>query len=104
MRLVKIILGLFLLILVASDAAAQNVSTDFDPRVNFSQYKTYLWISPPWIVADPLMEPRLIDAVNNALTAKGWRPVTEGADVGIVAHVATQERHTLETFYDGFGG
>jgi hypothetical protein len=61
MRLVRIILGLFLLIVVASDAAAQNVSSDFDPRVNFSQYKTFMWISPPRIVADPLMEPRLID-------------------------------------------
>lgn len=46
-----------------SDAAAQNVSTDFDPRVNFSQYKTFMWISPPRIVEDPFMEPCLIDAV-----------------------------------------
>jgi hypothetical protein len=104
MRLVRIILGLFLLIMVASDVAAQNVSTDFDPRVNFSQYKTYMWISPPRIVGDPFMEPRLIDAVNAALAAKGWQLVSQGADVSLVAHVATRERHTVETFYDGFGG
>jgi hypothetical protein len=27
-----------------------------------------------------------------------------GRDIGIVAHVATRRKHTLETFYDGFPG
>jgi hypothetical protein len=104
MRFTRIILGIFLVMAVAADARAQKVATDFDPHAPFPQYKTFMWIRPPKIEADPLMEPRLVDAVNAALTAKGWQMVTEGADVGLVAHVATRERHTLETFYDGFGG
>jgi hypothetical protein len=104
MRLTKIIVGLFLFISLASEAMAQKITTDFDPRASFGQYKTFMWIRPPKIEMDPLMEPRLMEAINAALTAKGWQLVTEGADVGLVVHVATQERHTLETFYDGFGG
>jgi|SRR5580704_7453089 hypothetical protein len=104
MRLRRIIIGLFLLMLVAGDAMAQKITTDFDPRANFSEYKTFTWIRPPKVEMDPFMEQRLVEAIDAALTAKGWQPVTEGADVGIVAHVATRERHTLETFYEGFGG
>ncbi|MFZ0583359.1 MAG: DUF4136 domain-containing protein [Candidatus Acidiferrales bacterium] len=104
MRFTRIIIGWFLLMLVAGDAMAQKITTDFDPRANFSQYKTFTWIRPPKVEMDPFMEQRLVEAINAALTAKGWQPATEGADVGIVAHVATRERHTLETFYNGFGG
>jgi hypothetical protein len=104
MRFTRIIMGLFLLMLVAGDAMAQKITTDFDARANFSQYKTFMWIRPPKVEMDPFMEQRLVEAINAALTAKGWQPVTEGADVGIVAHVATRELHTLETFYNGFGG
>ena len=93
MRLTKIIVGLFLFILLASEAMAQKITTDFDPRASLGQYKTFMWIRPPKIEMDPLMEPRLMDAINAALTAKGWQLVTEGADVGLVAHVATRERH-----------
>lgn len=104
MRFTRVIIGLFLLMLVAGDAMAQKITTDFDPRANFAEYKTFTWIRPPKVEMDPFTEQRLVEAINAALTAKGWQPVTEGADVGIVAHVATQERHTLETFYEGFGG
>lgn len=104
MRFTRIMIGLFFLMLVAGDAMAQKIITDFDSRANFSQYKTFMWIRPPKVAMDPFMEQRLVEAINAALAAKGWQPVTEGADVGIVAHVATRERHTLETFYNGFGG
>jgi hypothetical protein len=105
MRAPKLTLGLlFMLLFVAISSRGQTVKTDFDPSAHFSSYKTFMWIEPPHIRADPLMEPRLVNAVNSALISKGWQLVQSGADVGIVAHVATKERHTLETFYDGFGG
>jgi len=83
--------------------SAQKVTTDFDHSVNFSQYKTFMWLREPRM-SDPLMKRRVIDAINKQLTAKGWQLVTEGADVGIIANGATTEEHTLETFYTGFGG
>lgn len=104
MRLLKIMFGFFALLLVAGSLDAQKVSFDYDHNANFSQYKTFMWIKPVHYRQDPFMEQRIMDAVNAQLTAKGWQLVTEKADVGVVAHIATLEEHSLETFYDGFGG
>jgi hypothetical protein len=104
MRYLRITVGLFILLAFAAHAKAQKISTDYDPKANFSDYKTFTWIRPPTFRSDPLMTQRILDDVNAALTAKGWQEVSEGADVGIAAHVATRREHTLETFYNGFGG
>lgn len=104
MRSLRMLLGLLLFLGIAITAGAQKVSIDYDHQVNFSDYKTFSWIRPPHYRPDPLMDQRITDAVNAALTAKGWQYVPEGGDVGIAAHVATREEHSLETFYDGFGG
>src|ERR1700719_4356979 len=101
MRSLKMLFGLLLLFGIAITAEAQKVSIDYDRQVNFSGYKTYTWIRPPHFRPDPLMDQRIIEAVNAALTAKGWQYVAEGGDVGIAAHIATREDHTLETFYTG---
>ncbi len=53
---------------------------------------------------DPLMVDRIKEAVNGALTAKGWTQVDSGGDVSIVAVEIMQNQQTLNTFYDGFGG
>ncbi|HEX4076795.1 MAG TPA: DUF4136 domain-containing protein [Candidatus Acidoferrales bacterium] len=104
MRSLKTCLALFLLLGITTTVRAQSVSVDYDHRANFSGYKTFMWINRPHYRPDPIMDQRLMDAVNAALTAKGWQLVTEGADVGVAVHIATRQKHTLETFYDGFGG
>jgi hypothetical protein len=90
MRFLKISLAVLVLLLTASSVKAQKVAIDYDHRANFSQYKTFMWIKPPHYRGDPLMEQRITEYVNAQLTAKGLQLVSEG--------------HTLETFYDGFGG
>jgi Domain of unknown function (DUF4136) len=104
MRFLKISLAVLVLLLMASSVKAQKVAIDYDHRANFSQYKTFMWIRPPHYRGEPLMEQRITEYVNAQLTARGLQPVSEGADLGVAAHVATREQHTLETFYDGFGG
>jgi|ERR1700730_6173281 len=99
----KITLGLLVLLLVAELAAVAKIVSDYDPSASFSQYKTFMWIKKPHM-DDPLMDDRIINAINSELTAKGWTLVTEGADIGVAAHVATRKQHNLETFYNGFGG
>jgi uncharacterized protein DUF4136 len=100
----KFSFAFLLALFLTSQVKAQKVSTDFDPKANFSDYKTFMWIGHPRVKEDPLMEQRIVDAVSAALVAKAWQQVTEGADVGVMAHVATEREHTLETFYSGFGG
>jgi len=50
------------------------------------------------------MVDRIKDAVNAALTAKGWTQVDSSGDVSVMAIEITQNQQTLNTFYDGFGG
>jgi hypothetical protein len=93
----------FLMFLMASTAAAQKVDTDFDHHADFSRYRTYMWLRQP-MLNDPLANQRVVDDVNRQLQAKGWQMVTQNADVGVVANGATQQKQTLNTFYDGFPG
>jgi hypothetical protein len=89
-------------LLFASAAFAQQVKTDYDRSADFSQYKTYSWEKVE--TQDQLWVGRIKDAVNSALTAKGWTQVESGGNVAIIAMETTQTRQTLNTFYDGFGG
>ena len=88
--------------LFASASFAEQVKTDYDRGADFSQYKTYSWEKVQ--TQDPLWVGRIKDAVNAALTGKGWTQVTSGGNVAIVAMETTQNQRTLNTFYDGFGG
>jgi hypothetical protein len=81
---------------------AQQVKTDYDRSVDFSQYKTYSWQQVA--TKDPLYVDRIKSAVDQALTAKGLRQVPSGGDLSLVAIEATKNQQTLNTFYNGFGG
>src|SRR3989449_11651544 len=98
----KIATSLGLMLLLACVSFAQHVKTDYDHSANFGQYKTYSWEKVQ--TKDPLMVDRIKDAVNAALTAKGWTQVDSGGDVSVVAMEITHNQETLNTFYDGFGG
>ena len=102
-RIGKTLIGLLFLLSIAGVAVAAKIMSDFDPSANFSQYKTFMWIRKPHM-QDPLMDDRIVNAINAELAGKGWTLVDDGADVGVAAHVATKKSHTLETFYNGFGG
>jgi hypothetical protein len=91
-----------IVLFLASASFAQQVKTDYDRSADFSQYKTYSWEKVQ--TKDPLWVGRIKDAVNAALTAKGWTQAPSGGQVAIVAMGMTQNRQTLNTFYDGFGG
>jgi hypothetical protein len=104
MHRTRTILSCLLLLLTVSFAFGQKVRFDYDHSANFSKYKTFTWIKQPVTKQDPLMEQRIINAVNMQLMAKGLKLVQNNADLGVAVNVATQEKQTLNTFYDGFGG
>jgi Domain of unknown function (DUF4136) len=88
--------------LTATLARADKVTTDYDHNVNFAKYKTFMWIDEPQ-TEQPFMKDRIMAAVNRQLTNKGLRPVSDGADLAIGANLATEEKHTWETYYSGSG-
>ena len=98
----KMLVSIATLFVFIAASFAQQVKTDYDHSANFAQYKTYSWEKVQ--TKDPLMVDRIKDAVNGALTAKGWTQVASDGDVSVVAMEITKNQQTLNTFYDGFGG
>src|ERR1700693_4207620 len=98
----KIFVSVGIALLFATASFAQQVKTDYDRSTDFNQYKTYSWEKVQ--TQDALWVDRIKEAVNTALTAKGWTPVASGGDVSIVAIEMTKNQQSLNTFYDGFGG
>ena len=94
----KLTICLFALLLSAC-ASTPTVSTDADPQGNFAGYRTFRWIQPPQDVS-PLLAQRIVEGVNSQLVARGWSEAPD-ADVAIAAHVATQQRQDVDTFYNG---
>src|SRR5262245_27359702 len=102
MRSPKIYLGLGLLFLIAGVARADKVTADYDHTVDFSKFKTFMWIQEPQ-AEDPFMRDRIKNSVNAQLKARGLRLVHDGADLAVGAELATEEKHTWETYYSGSG-
>jgi Domain of unknown function (DUF4136) len=98
----KIAVTVGLTLAFAGALLAQQVKTDYDHNVSFSQYKTYSWEKVQ--TKDALLVDRIKSAVNGALAAKGWTEVPTGGDVEVFAIETTQDQQTLDTFYNGFGG
>jgi Domain of unknown function (DUF4136) len=99
-RFTFVLIGM--MILFANKSSAQQVTTDYDRSANFAQYRTYSWAHVK--TRDPLDVDRIKNAVNAALSAKGWTQVDSGGDISIIAIEMTHDQQTLNTFYDGFGG
>jgi hypothetical protein len=97
------ILTLFVLLLSSSILVFGKVRVDFDHEVDFSKYRTFMWLEEPQ-TADPFMANRIVDAVNAHLMVRGLELVGRNADLCITASFATQEVPTYYTYYNGYGG
>jgi hypothetical protein len=93
---------LLMSLLLTIAAASATISTDYDHKANFANYKTYSWGKVQ--TANSLWDQRVKDAIDGQLAAKGWTLVPSGGDVIVNAFGKTHAEHTLNTFYDGFGG
>jgi hypothetical protein len=101
MRVPKLLTVFVFIVFAASFAVAGDVDTDYDHSVNFSKYRTFMWLEKPQS-ENPLMDDRIVNAINGHLMGKGLVPVREGADLSIRATSSTEEKETLTTYYNGF--
>jgi Domain of unknown function (DUF4136) len=99
-RAVFVLMGMMLMF--TGKLSAGQVKTDYDRNADFGQYKTYSWEQVK--TKNALDIDRVKNAVNAALTAKGWTQVDSGGDVSIIVMETAHDQQTLNTFYDGFGG
>ena len=79
-------------------------NTNYDKRVDFSDYHTFFLILGS-SSGDPLLDQRATTDVETALTNRGGveAPAGEGR-AAVVVHAATTTKHDPQTFYDGWGG
>ncbi len=95
-------LALLSLVLTVGPAAAQDVKTDYDKSVDFANYRTYYWEKDK-VTNNDIMNQRFVDAVDGQLQAKGWRRQEGSGDAALAAHLATQDKKSINTFYSGWG-
>jgi len=100
MKMAKFGVGLLLLVLTTGIAQAQKIITEYDPTGDFDSYKTFMWIQQP----QDESRAEIQRMVASELTAKGWKQVSEGGDVGVSANVSSQKDRSLETFYSTLEG
>jgi hypothetical protein len=96
-----------LFIAFASLAACSGISvtSDWDPGVDFSQFKTFSVLEETQPSINRLVDQRVRAAIVTELTAKGLRQVDvpDKADLAIGYQVTTENRTTEHTVHNGWG-
>jgi len=92
-----------LLALSCATVAAAGVKTDFDAAVDFSKYRTYAW-KPGAPALVPEIEQRIIDSVNEQLTARGLTRVEDEADLHVSTYAIREDISDLSVSAEYLGG
>jgi hypothetical protein len=91
-------------LLLAGTAFAQKIRVDHDKTAVFSKFKTYAW-KQGTPARNPLMDTRIIDAIDKQLAVKGLTKVNveDTPDVIVVYHAAVDYETQLNTIGYGYG-
>lgn len=92
-----------LLVLFCASLASAGVNVDFDAGADFSKYRTYAW-RPGVPALVPEIEQRIIDSVNEQLTAKGLTLVEDQADLLVSTYAIGESLAKLGVSAEYWGG
>ncbi len=90
-------------LLIPALVLAQKTSYDYDKSANFGSYKTYAH-KDGTKVGQPLIDNRIVAAIDAELAAKGFTKTESNPDVYVVYHVAFDKQKDISTFSSGGGG
>ena len=82
---------------------AQKVSYDYEKSANFAGFKTYA-LKDGTKVGQPLIDDRIVSAIDSELAAKGLTKSDSNPDVYVVYHVAFDKQKDISTYSSGYGG
>jgi hypothetical protein len=91
------------ILLAPAPLLAQKVSYDYNKSANFASFKTYSH-QDGTKVGQPLIDERIVAAIDTELAAKGLKKVDSNPDVIVVYHVAFDQEKDISTFSSGYGG
>jgi Domain of unknown function (DUF4136) len=83
-------------------ACAPRVTIDFDKGADFSRYRTYAWTQGT-PVKNPLMDHRIIAAIDDQLAAKAIRKTEDNPNMSVSYHYAFSEETRDYTSSTGVG-
>lgn len=100
----------FLLFISFVGCSSISTSTDYDPSIDFSKYKTYKWFegempSDDELTQHPLVKKRLVNSLEKTLEAKGFtKGTSDSFDFVVIIHAGTKEKMQVNTYnYGGYG-
>jgi len=91
------------ILLTPALAMAQKVSYDYDKTANFASFKTYTH-KEGTKVGQPLIDERIVAAIDAQLAAKGLTKDDANPDVVVIYHIAFDKQKDISTFSSGYGG
>jgi hypothetical protein len=86
-----------MIVLLPALALAQKTSFDFDKAADFSKFKTYT-LKDGTNVGDPLIDKRIVAAIQAQLTAKGLTRNDAKPDLAVVYHVAFDKQQDIRAY------
>jgi hypothetical protein len=90
------------LVLAPMVLLAQKTSFDYDKTANFGAFKTY-GLKDGTKVGDPLIDKRIVAAIEAELAAKGLTPAATTPDVTVVYHIAFDKKQDITAYSTGMG-
>jgi len=91
------------LLLVPALAAAQKTTFDFDKNEDFTKFKTYA-MKDGTPVGQPLIDERIVNAIDDQMKAKGFTNSDANPDVFVVYHTTFDKQKDISTFSSGYAG
>jgi hypothetical protein len=97
------LVGIATLALLGTQAAAQDITYDYDKSADFTRFKTYAWVRGTE-VKDPLNHRRIVLAIDAQLAAKGLSKTDQAGkpDLLVTYHVALEQEKQINGY--GTGG
>ena len=84
-------------------AMAQKTSYDYDKSIDFTTFKTYA-LKDGTKVGQPLIDDRIVNAIEAELAAKGLTKSEANPDVFVVYHTAFDKQKDISTYSSGYAG
>jgi len=100
MKTARTVFGLVLL-LIATNAFGQKVTTDSMPGIDWSKFHTYSW-GEGTAASDPLLAQKIVAGIDAQLAAKGLKKVESDPDLVVIYHTSTDQQKSLN--WSSMGG
>jgi hypothetical protein len=104
--LLRVITVLVLSLLSVHCWAGSKITATWDKSLDFSKFKTYSW-APHGAVSHPMLAADMVAAIDDELSSRGLKKVSEGGDLIIQVYGSIDSDETLysnDPLYMGTGG